>query len=133
MNIIGIEHVGIGIKRIKNSESFWNLLFKNINPKEETIRNQNVKTKIYNTGFGKVELLEDLNNKSSINKFLKNKNSAMHHISFQVENIEDSIVELKKANILFTTEDWSIGAEGYKVIFIHPRSTGGVLVELTER
>jgi|TARA_B110000438_G_C15735600_1_gene616181 methylmalonyl-CoA epimerase len=133
MNIIGIEHVGIGIKRIKNSESFWNLLFKNINPKEETIRNQNVKTKIYNTGFGKVELLEDLNNKSSINKFLKNKNSAMHHISFQVENIEDSIVELKKADILFTTEDWSIGAEGYKVIFIHPRSTGGVLVELTER
>jgi methylmalonyl-CoA epimerase len=133
MNIIGIEHVGIGIKSIKNNESFWNLLFKKLNPKEEIIRNQNVKTKIYNTGRGKVELLEDLNNKTSINKFLKDKNSAMHHISFQVENIEDSIVELRGENIIFTTENWSIGAEGYKVIFIHPRSTGGVLVELTER
>jgi methylmalonyl-CoA/ethylmalonyl-CoA epimerase len=133
MDILGIEHIGIAIKSIKNSGSFWELIFKNVDKKMEIIKEQDVKTKIFDTGNGKIELLEGLNDNSLINKFLKEKSSAMHHISIEVKSIEESIKELKEEKVLFVTENWSIGAEGYKIIFIHPKSTGGVLVELTEK
>ena len=133
MDIIGVEHIGIAIKSIKNSGSFWELIFRNINQKIEIIKDQGVETKIFDTGNGKIELIESLNDDSSIMRFLKKRSSALHHISIEVKNIEESIKELKEKNIVFTTENWSIGAEGYKIIFIHPKSTGGVLVELTEK
>ena len=133
MDILGVEHIGIAIKSIKNSGSFWELIFRNIDQKIEIIKDQDVKTKIFDTGNGKIELLESINDDSSIKRFLKKRESALHHISIEVKNIEESIKELKEKNIVFTTENWSIGAEGYKIIFIHPKSTGGVLVELTEK
>ena len=71
--------------------------------------------------------------KSPISKFLRNHGPGVHHICFEVENIEEAIEELKEKKIELITEEASIGAEGYKVVFIHPRSTGGVLVELAEK
>ena len=133
MDILGIEHLGIAIKSIEKNGTFWELIFKNVDQKIEIIKDQDVKTKIFDTGNGKVELLEGLDNSSPINKFLKEKKSAMHHISVEVKNIEESIKELKEKKVVFVTETWSIGAEGYKIIFVHPKSTGGVLVELTEK
>ena len=133
MDIIGIEHLGIAIKSIEKNGTFWELIFKNVDQKIEIIKDQDVKTKIFDTGNGKVELLEGLDDSSPVNKFLKEKKSAMHHISVEVKNIEESIKELKEKKVVFVTETWSIGAEGYKIIFVHPKSTGGVLVELTEK
>ena len=133
MDILGIEHLGIAIKSIEKNGTFWELIFKNVDQKIEIIKDQDVKTKIFDTGNGKVELLEGLDDSSSINNFLKEKKSAMHHISIEVKNIEESIKELKEKKVVFVTETWSIGAEGYKIIFVHPKSTGGVLVELTEK
>ena len=133
MDILGVEHIGIAIKNIKNSGSFWELIFRNIDQKIEIIKDQDVKTKIFDTGNGKIELLESINDDSSIKRFLKKRESALHHISIEVKNIEESIKELKEENIVFITENWSIGAECYKIIFIHPKSTGGILVELTEK
>mgnify|MGYP001288119825 FL=1 len=133
MDILGIEHLGIAIKSIEKNGIFWELIFKNVDQKIEIIKDKDVKTKIFDTGNGKVELLEGLDDSSSINKFLKEKKSAMHHISIEVRNIEESIKELKEKKVVFVTETWSIGAEGYKIIFVHPKSTGGVLVELTEK
>ena len=133
MDILGVEHIGIAIKSIKNNGSFWELIFRNTDQKVEIIEDQDVKTKIFDTGNGKIELLESLNDDSSIKRFLKKRKSALHHISIEVRNIEESIEELKEENIVFITENWSIGAEGYKIIFIHPKSTGGILVELTEK
>ena len=133
MVIIGIEHLGIAIKSIEKNGTFLELIFKNVDQKIEIIKDQDVKTKIFDTGNGKVELLEVLDENTSNNKFLKEKKSAMHHISVEVKNIEESIKELKEKKVVFVTETWSIGAEGYKIIFVHPKSTGGVLVELTEK
>ena len=133
MKILGIEHIGIAVNSIKKDNSFWEFIFNNLKARVENVEDQGVITKIYDTGLGKIELLEGLNKDSSINKFINKRGPGIHHISFEVENIEKAIYELKKKNISLITENYSIGAEGYKVIFIHPKSTGGVLVELIEK
>jgi len=133
MKILGIEHIGIAVKNIKNGNYFWKIIFNNIDAKIEKVESQGVLTEIYDTKRGKIELLEGLNEASPISKFINKNGPGIHHISFEVEKIEDAIIELKKQNIKLTTEKYSIGAEGYKVVFIHPKSTGGILVELVER
>tara|TARA_B100001250_G_C19747764_1_gene766157 strand:- start:385 stop:786 length:402 start_codon:yes stop_codon:yes gene_type:complete len=133
MKILGIEHIGIAVNSIKKDNSFWEFIFNNLKAKVENVEDQGVITKIYDTGLGKIELLEGLNKDSPINKFINKRGPGIHHISFEVEKIEDAISELKKQNIKLINEKYSIGAEGYKVVFIHPKSTGGVLVELVER
>ncbi len=133
MKIKGIEHVGIAVKNIKNSNAFWKIIFNNFDPKIEKVENQGVITEIYDSKCGKIELLEGINDDSPISKFIKKNGPGMHHVSFEVKSIKEAIIELKKKNIKLIKDSYSIGAEGYKVVFIHPKSTGGVLVELTEK
>ena len=90
-------------------------------------------TDIYDTQKGKVELLESLKPDSPISKFIDKKGSGIHHVCFEVDDITNAIKELKENNIQVLTDKYLIGAEGFKVVFIHPKSTGGVLVELAEK
>ena len=64
---------------------------------------------------------------------MNKKGEGIHHLCFQVDDIEQAISELKEKNISIVSEKPSIGAEGFKIVFIHPKSTGGVLVELAEK
>ncbi|MAM15358.1 MAG: methylmalonyl-CoA epimerase, partial [Candidatus Marinimicrobia bacterium] len=66
-------------------------------------------------------------------KFLDNRGVGMHHVCFEVDDIKSAINELKENNIIVLNDEPTIGAEGYKIVFIHPKSTGGVLVELAEK
>jgi methylmalonyl-CoA/ethylmalonyl-CoA epimerase len=100
---------------------------------KEQIASQGVVTDIYDTGKGKIELLEALNDESPIAKYLDKRGTGMHHLCLEVKDIKASIKELNENNIQIIGDNYSIGAEGYKVIFIHPKSTGGVLVELAEK
>ena len=97
------------------------------------LEDQGVTTDIYGTGKGKVELLEATNPDSPIAKFIDKRGAGIHHVCFEVDDIIEAIQELKENNIQVLGDTYSIGAEGYKVVFIHPRSTGGVLVELAEK
>ena len=133
MKILGIEHIGIAVDDIKNDSKFWKDIIKIKHLSTEDIKSQGAKTDIYDTGKGKVELLQAYGSNSPISKFLRNRGPGVHHICFEVENIKDAIKELKKNKVKLVSEEASIGAEGYKIIFIHPRSTGGVLVELAEK
>ena len=90
-------------------------------------------TDIYDTGRGKVELLKSMSSNSVIKKFLKNSGEGIHHVCFEVKNINKAILELKDLNINVLSEHPTTGVEGNKVVFIHPKSTGGVLVELAEK
>jgi methylmalonyl-CoA epimerase len=90
-------------------------------------------TDIYDTGRGKVELLESLGESTAVGKFLKNCGPGIHHVCFEVDDINNAINELKESNIQVVSDIPTTGAEGYKVVFIHPKSTGGVLVELAEK
>ena len=133
MKILGIEHIGIAVKGIDQDAPFWKHILNLSHQGTEVVKDQGVTTDIYDTGKGKIELLESLGVDTPIGKFLEKKGPGIHHVCFEVDNINDSIKELKELDIQVLTDDPTIGAEGYKVVFIHPKSTGGVLVELAEK
>ena len=132
MKIIGIEHIGIAVEDLKKSREFWDHILESKNKTREIVKEQDVITEIYDTGRGKIELLFSKNKDSTISKFIKTKGPGIHHICLKVENITDAINKLKEKGVGLIGDNYSIGAEGYKIIFIHPESTGGVLVELAE-
>ena len=133
MKIIGIEHIGIASDDLSKANKFWNLVLGIKNTYTEDIDSQGVITDIYDTGNGKIELLLSKHPDSAIAKFIRKRGCGIHHICLNVECIDDAINELKEKNIETIGNSYTYGAEGYKVIFIHPRSTGGVLLELAER
>ena len=133
MKILGIEHVGIATDNLDKGYRFWNLILGIKKTHSEEVENQGVITDIYDTGNGKVELLLSKYPNSPIAKFIKNRGCGIHHLCLSVENIGDAIRELKKNDINTIGDTYTYGAEGLKVIFIHPSSTGGVLLELAEK
>ena len=132
MKILGIEHVGIAVQDLKKSGKFWDEILDTNLKSRDIVDNQDVITDIYDTGRGKIELLFSKNKDSVISKFLKNNGPGIHHICLKVEDIVSAIRELKEKGVQLIGESYSIGAEGHKIIFIHPKDTGGVLVELAE-
>ena len=133
MKILGIEHIGIAVNSIDKDAPFWKHILNLPHRGTEAVENQGVTTDIYDTGRGKIELLEAMDSGTPLGKFLENRGSGMHHVCFEVDNITTVIKELKELNIQVLSNEPTIGAEGYKVVFIHPKSTGGVLVELAEK
>jgi len=133
MKILGIEHIGIAVKDLDTSAPFWNHVLNIEHKGKETVHDQGVTTDIYDTKQGKVELLQSLGEDTPIGKFLSKNGPGVHHVCFEVDDINNAIIELKSLNINIISDNPTIGAEGYKVVFIHPKSTGGVLVELAEK
>ena len=133
MKILGIEHIGIAVKDLDVSAPFWKDVLKISHKGKETVAQEGVITDIYDTGRGKVELLKSMASNSVIEKFLKNRGEGIHHVCFEVKNINKVILELKELNINVLSDHPTTGVEGNKVVFIHPKSTGGVLVELAEK
>ena len=133
MKILGIEHIGIAVKDLDTNAPFWKHVLKLSHKATETVAQEGVTTDIYDTGSGKVELLKSTVSGSVIEKFLENRGEGIHHVCFEVDNITKAIVELKELNIDVISDRPTVGAEGYKVVFIHPKSTGGVLVELAQK
>ena len=133
MKILGIEHIGLAVNNLDKDAPFWKHVLKISHKGTEVVEDQGVTTDIYDTGRGKVELLEALGENTAVGKFLKNHGPGMHHVCFEVDDINNAINELKESNIQVLSDNPTTGAEGYKVVFIHPKGTGGVLVELAEK
>ena len=133
MKILGIEHIGIAVKDLDTNAPFWKHVLKLSHKGTETVAQEGVTTDIYDTGSGKVELLKSTVSGSVIEKFLEKRGEGIHHVCFEVDNITKAIIELKELKIDVISDCPTVGAEGYKVVFIHPKSTGGVLVELAQK
>ena len=133
MKILGIEHIGIAVKDLDTNAPFWKHVLKLSHKGTETVAQEGVTTDIYDTGSGKVELLKSTVSGSVIEKFLEKRGEGIHHVCFEVDNINKAIIELKELNIDVISDCPTVGAEGYKVVFIHPKSTGGGLVELAQK
>ena len=133
MKILGIEHIGIAVNSIDKDAPFWKHILNLPHRGTEAVENQGVTTDIYDTGRGKVELLEAMGSDTPLGKFLEKRGAGMHHVCFEVDNITNAIKELKEFNNQVLSNEPTMGAEGYKVVFIHPKSTGGILVELAEK
>ena len=133
MKIIGIEHIAIAVKDIDTSSPFWKHILQIPHRSTEVVESEGVTTDIYDTKKGKVELLESRGSDTPVGKFLSKKGQGIHHVCFEVDDIKQAIIELKNSNIEILNDEPRIGAEGFKIVFIHPKATGGVLVELAEK
>ena len=133
MKILGIEHIGVAVSNLNQASSFWGNILNILHTHTEEVKSEQVSTKIYDTNKGKIELLSPLSNNSSIEKFINKKGPGIHHVCLEVDDIDLAIIELKKEQITLLNDKPKIGAEGFKIVFIHPKSTGGVLVELAEK
>ena len=131
--ILGIEHVGIAVKDLNSiSEIFGELLGLELHRREK-VDDQQVITDIYHAGKDKLEFLKATSLDSPIAKFLGKRPEGMHHIALIVDNIQSALDYLNENDLQLIDKRPRIGAEGLQVAFIHPKSTGGVLVELCEK
>ena len=103
------------------------------NTSTEEVVDQKVVTDIFDTGRGKVELLEATSEDSPISNFLEKRGNGVHHIAFLVDNLEIALKDLAESGIDLIDRSPRIGAEGMLIAFLHPKSTGGVLVELCQK
>lgn len=133
MKIKGIEHIGIAVSSLAENAPFWKEVLGLDHAGVEAVESEKVTTDIYNTGRGKIELLEAMGEDSTIAKYIENRGQGVHHICLEVEDIHGAIAELKEKDITVIYNEPKIGAEGFLVTFVHPKSTGGVLVELAQR
>ena len=130
--ILGIEHVGIAVKDLNGiSEIFGELLGLDLHRREK-VDDQQVITDIYHAGKVKLEFLKATSPDSPIAKFLGKRPEGMHHIALIVDDIQSALNYLNENDVQLIDSSSRIGAEGLQVAFIHPKSTGGVLVELCE-
>ncbi|WP_339888825.1 methylmalonyl-CoA epimerase [uncultured Flavobacterium sp.] len=127
-----IEHIGIAVKDIKVSNQLFEKLFGNPPYKEEEVASEGVKTSFFMNGPNKIELLEATNENSPIAKFLEKKGEGIHHIAFDVEDIESEIVRLQAEGFVLINDKPKKGADNKLVVFLHPKSTNGVLIELCQ-
>ena len=133
MKVIGIEHIGIAVEDLEKNASFWKNIIGLKHCGLEDVDGQGVLTDIYDTGSGKIELLVSKYPDSPISKYIKKRGPGIHHICLNVEDIDKAIEHMKTNKIKLIGDNPTIGAENHKVIFIHPKSTGGILVELAEK
>ena len=133
MDISHIEHIGIAVKSIDEAIPFWE---KQLGLKcyaIEEVKEQKVRTAFFKVGQSKIELLESTYPEGPIGKFIEKKGEGIHHIAIRVENLEEALNELKEKGIKLIDETPRYGAGGARIAFVHPKSTGGVLLELSER
>ena len=127
-----IEHLGIAVQSLGLSDELFSKLLGEESYKKETVEREGVTTSFYKVGESKIELLEATRPESPISKFIEKKGEGIHHIAFGVENIYNEIERLKKNGFVFISEEPKEGADNKLVVFLHPKSTNGVLVELCQ-
>jgi methylmalonyl-CoA/ethylmalonyl-CoA epimerase len=127
-----LEHIGIAVQSLGISDELFTKLLGKESYKKETVEREGVVTSFYETGESKIELLEASNPESPISKFIGKKGEGIHHLAFGVENILEEVKRLKKEGFQFISEEPKEGADNKLVVFLHPKSTNGVLVELCQ-
>lgn len=127
-----LEHIGIAVQSLGISDELFTKLLGKKSYKKETVEREGVVTSFYETGESKIELLEASNPESPISKFIGKKGEGIHHLAFGVENILAEVERLKKEGFRFISEEPKEGADNKLVVFLHPKSTNGVLVELCQ-
>lgn len=130
--ITKIEHIGIAVKNISESNELFRKLFGKEHYKVESVESEGVSTSFFMLGETKIELLEATSENSSIAKFIEKKGEGIHHIAYAVENIEEEMHRLKKEGFELIHSQPKDGADNKRICFLHPKSTNGVLVELCE-
>lgn len=127
-----IEHIGIAVKSLTESDSLFHKLLGSPSYKHEEVLSEKVITSFFMTGNTKVELLQATHEDSAIHRFIDRRGEGMHHIAFEVTDIRAEMKRLKDEGFELLREEPHRGADHKWVCFIHPRSANGVLIELCQ-
>jgi methylmalonyl-CoA/ethylmalonyl-CoA epimerase len=133
MKILKIDHLGIAVNSIEDGKNFWSDVLGLAFEGAETVAEQKVTTAFFPVGESEVELLESTSPDGPVAKYIEKRGQGIQHIAFRVEDIEAALAELKEKGIQLIDEKPRLGAGGAKIAFLHPKATGGVLVELCQR
>ena len=127
-----IEHIGIAVKNILEANKIYEALL-GVEPyKSERVESEGVETSFFRCGESKIELLEATNPNSPIAKFVEKRGEGIHHIAFAVTDIQSEMTRLQKEGFVLLNEIPRQGADNKLVVFLHPKSSNGVLVELCQ-
>jgi methylmalonyl-CoA/ethylmalonyl-CoA epimerase len=127
-----IEHIGIAVKNLEGSNLLFKKLFGEQHYKIEQVESENVTTSFFILGDTKIELLQATSEESAIAKFIEKKGEGIHHIAYEVDNLENEMIRLKNEGFELINAKSKAGADNKRICFLHPKTTNGVLVELCE-
>ncbi|MFN4362455.1 methylmalonyl-CoA epimerase [uncultured Chryseobacterium sp.] len=127
-----LEHIGIAVKSLGVSDELFAKLLGKESYKKESVEREGVVTSFYEAGESKIELLEASKEESPISKFIDKKGEGIHHLAFGVDDILYEVERLKKEGFEFISEEPKEGADNKLIVFLHPKCTNGVLVELCQ-
>lgn len=127
-----LEHIGIAVKDLDASEALFEKLLNTKSYKRESVESEGVITSFFNVGNVKIELLAATNADSPIAKFIEKKGEGIHHLAFEVEDIEDALENKKQLGFDLINQTPKDGADNKRIAFLHPKSTNSVLVEMCQ-
>lgn len=127
-----IEHIGIAVKNLEAANEIYSKLLNTQSYKTEKVKSEGVDTSFFKVGESKIELLAATNEESAIAKFIAKRGEGIHHIAFDVEDIEAEMQRLQEEGFQLISKKPKKGADNKLVVFLHPKSSNGVLVELCQ-
>jgi len=127
-----VEHIGIAVKNIQASNKLFEKLFGKAHYKIESVESEGVSTSFFQVGEAKIELLEATNENSPIAKFIEKRGEGIHHIAYEVDDIFEEMKRLQAEGFELLNQEPKKGADNKLICFLHPKSTGGVLVEICQ-
>lgn len=130
--MLKIEHIGIAVKNLEQSNQLFKSLLGRPHYKTEEVETEGVKTSFFMVGNNKIELLEATKPDSPIAKFIEKRGEGTHHIAFAVNDIRAEMARLEKEGFILLNKEPKPGADNKLVCFLHPKSTNGVLIELCQ-
>lgn len=128
-----VDHIGIAVKDLEQAKKFYTEVLGMAAMGEETVEQQKVKVCFIPCGDSEVELLESTSPDGPIAKFIDKNGEGIQHLAIRVDNVEAAIADLKAKGVRMIDETPRYGAGGASIAFVHPKSTGGILLELSER
>ncbi len=132
MNVLKIDHIGIAVKNLAESAKLYEMLGIASAGVEE-VAEQKVKVSFFPIGDSEIELLESTSPDGPISKYIEKNGEGIQHMALRVDNLDAALTELKARGVRLIDEKPRYGAGGAKIAFVHPKSTGGILLELSER
>ncbi len=132
MDALRVEHIGIAVKNLEDSNALFKQLLGIEHYKVEEVASEYVNTSFFQVGESKIELLQATADSSAIAKFVEKRGEGIHHIAFEVEDIHASMQDLRENGFRLLNEAPKRGADNKLVCFVHPKTANGVLVELCQ-
>jgi methylmalonyl-CoA/ethylmalonyl-CoA epimerase len=126
-----IDHLGIAVKSLAAARAFYEKLGLQV-VGEEVVPHEKVRIAMLPVGESRLELLEATSEDSPVARFIAKRGEGLHHVALEVDNLAGVVEQLKKAGTRLISDEIKVGAGGHLYVFVHPSSTGGVLLELCQ-